>query len=84
MLSVVRSNNLPLPQPDTEAFDKAANRKYGHLRLSNRMNVAMSRQRSLLVAVGDASMARSPDAEIAVPALLAFLNLCGGPHGLVR
>lgn len=84
LLSVVRSNNLRLPQPDTEAFDKAANRKYGHLRLSNRLNVAMSRQRSLLVAVGDAAMARGPDAEIAVPALAALLNLCGGQHGLVR
>lgn len=84
LLSVVRSNNLRLPQPDTEAFDKAANRKYGHLRLSNRLNVAMSRQRSLLVAVGDAAMARGTEAEIAVPALVAFLNLCGGQHGLVR
>jgi superfamily I DNA and/or RNA helicase len=84
LLSMVRSNDLRLPQPGTEAFETAANRKYGHLRLSNRMNVAMSRQRSLLVAVGDAAMARGTEAEIAVPALVAFLNLCGGQHGLVR
>ena len=84
LLSVVRSNDQRLPQPGNEAFETAANRKYGHLRLSNRMNVAMSRQRSLLVAVGDAAMARGTEAEIAVPALVAFLNLCGGQHGLVR
>jgi hypothetical protein len=84
LLSVVRSNDQRLSQPGTEDFEKKANRKYGHLRLSNRLNVAMSRQRSLLVAVGDSAMARGPDAEIAVPALAAFLNLCGGLHGLVR
>lgn len=86
LLSVVRSNDhrLPKEKSDTNAFDEAANSKYGHLRLSNRLNVAMSRQRSLLVAVGDAAMAKGSDAEAAVPALAAFLKLCGGQHGFVR
>ena len=84
MLSVVRSNRLPLPpENDAEAFEVAANRKYGHLRLSNRMNVAMSRQRSLLIAVGDQAMAEFPGSEKAVPALRAFLELCMGGHGHV-
>ncbi len=86
LLSVVRSNAIRLSTDGqaVDLFDKAANRKYGHLRLSNRMNVAMSRQRSLLVAVGDRAMARGRDAEAAVPALAEFLKLCEGVHGLVR
>lgn len=82
LLSVVRSNRRPLPADyGSEAFEEAANSKYGHLRLSNRMNVAMSRQRSLLIAVGDKSMAEAPGADKAVPALSAFLALCREDHG---
>ncbi|MGT2430370.1 DEAD/DEAH box helicase [Cupriavidus basilensis] len=57
LLSVVRSNKHRLNKADAgeESFENSANKKYGHLRLSNRMNVAMSRQRSLLIAVGDQS-----------------------------
>lgn len=84
LLSVVRSNRLKLPTgSDPDAFETAANRKYGHLRLSNRMNVAMSRQRSLLVAVGDKAMAESAGAERAVPAMHAFFALCKGGYGHV-
>ena len=84
LLSVVRSNRLPLPpENDVEAFEVAANRKYGHLRLSNRMNVAMSRQRSLLIAVGDKAMAEFPGSEKAAPPMRAFLELCKGGHGHV-
>lgn len=86
LLSVVRSNDFRLPKEGLghEGYEKAANRKYGHLRLSNRMNVAMSRQRSLLVAVGDSAMAQGGGAESAVPALAEFLKLCGGEHGFIR
>lgn len=86
LLSVVRANDFRLPTnpPDHKALERSANRKYGHLRLANRMNVAMSRQRSLLVAVGDSEMARGEAAVNAVPALAAFLKLCGGEHGTVR
>lgn len=86
LLSIVRANNkrLPLGQTSREFYEKAANSKYGHLRLSNRMNVAMSRQRSLLIAVGDKAMATGGGAEAAVPALAAFLALCEGEHGVVR
>ncbi|WP_172591320.1 DEAD/DEAH box helicase [Shewanella xiamenensis] len=59
------------------------NRKFGHLRLVNRMNVAMSRQRSLLIVVGDRAMATSVAAQKAVPALNSFENLCNGEHGFV-
>ncbi len=84
LLSVVRSNRQPMPaENDADAFEAAANRKYGHLRLSNRMNVAMSRQRSLLIAIGDKAMAESPGSDKAVPAMHAFLELCKGGHGHV-
>lgn len=85
LLSVVRSNRKTLPQGEASdaVFEKAANSKYGHLRLSNRMNVAMSRQRSLLIAVGDRRMAEGIAAEKAVPALNAFLQLCQGENGHV-
>jgi hypothetical protein len=72
------------PEDDTEAYEKAANGKFGHLRLSNRMNVAMSRQRSLLIGVGDCAMASGAEAAQAVPALAAFMTLCEGEHGVVR
>ena len=84
LLSVVRSNRQRLPaESDIDGFETLASRKYGHLRLSNRMNVAMSRQRSLLIAVGDKSMAEVPGADKAVPAMHAFLDLCKGRHGHV-
>lgn len=64
--------------------EQQLNRQFGFLRLPNRMNVAMSRQRQMLICVGDASLATSPEAEEAVPALVAFYKLCGGEHGCVR
>lgn len=85
LLSVVRANARVLPgKTDAEAYEKAANAKFGHLRLSNRMNVAMSRQRSLLIAVGDRAMACGAEAEEAVPALAALMALCEGERGIVR
>ncbi|GJN55079.1 DEAD/DEAH box helicase [Pseudomonas tohonis] len=64
--------------------EKQLNRQFGFLRLPNRMNVAMSRQRQMLICVGDAALATSPEAEEAVPALAAFYRMCGGVHGCVR
>lgn len=85
LLSVVNTSTMVLPAPgDAGAREKAANAKYGHLRLSNRMNVAMSRQRSLLVAVGDRALAGGAEADEMVPALAAFLALCEGGRGIVR
>ena len=57
---------------------------FGFLVLPNRLCVAMSRQRKLLVVVGDAEMFASEVAREAVPALVAFHQLTGGPHGFRR
>ncbi len=74
ILSVTRSNELP------DGTDLQRRRKYGHLMLDNRLCVAMSRQRRLLVAVGDLDFVRRADA---LPALQGFVELCEGPHGIV-
>jgi superfamily I DNA and/or RNA helicase len=56
-------------------------RRLGHLMLENRLCVAMSRQRRLLVVVGDREMIEGSDPG-AVPALARFLELCDGEHGV--
>ena len=76
ILSVTRSNSL-------QAKDELSfRRKFGHLMLENRLCVAMSRQQRLLVAVGDEGMLLNDGASTAVPALVAFHNLCRGPNGI--
>jgi superfamily I DNA and/or RNA helicase len=49
---------------------------FGFLELYNRLNVAMSRQEKLLVAVGDSRFFDTPDARKKVPGLYHFLRLC--------
>lgn len=86
LLSNVRSNtrkvcaNLESP----EQREKQLNGKYGFLRLASRMNVAMSRQRKLLIVVGDRGMTDGEEAQEAVPALVSFIELCRGAYGCVR
>lgn len=76
-LSVVRANDKVISgQADGIKKERLLNGKYGHLRVANRLNVAMSRQRKLLIAVGDMCMAQGPESEEAVPALTEFLKLC--------
>jgi superfamily I DNA/RNA helicase len=48
----------------------------GHLCLYNRLNVSMSRQKKLLVVVGDAGALQNQLAEDFVPGLVDFLQLC--------
>ncbi|MEV0711594.1 DEAD/DEAH box helicase [Nocardia aurea] len=57
---------------------------FGFLVLPNRLNVAMSRQKRLLIAVGDASHITSDAGRAAVPALAAFHALTGGADGFRR
>jgi superfamily I DNA and/or RNA helicase len=45
--------------------------------------VAMSRQRRMLVAVGDQEMFSTTAAHDAVPGLVRFLELCGGEDAVV-
>ena len=76
LLSVVRSNRLP----DRTERDKR--RRYGHLMSPNRLCVAMSRQKRLLIVFGDSALLDAPEAESAVGPLVRFRReLCGGEHG---
>jgi len=94
LLSCVRTWHKPKPakhpndnepeQSTAESHEAQLNRMFGFLRLPNRMNVAMSRQRQMLICVGDAQLATNPDAKEGVPALQAFHQLCGGDHGSLR
>ncbi len=67
-----------------DTHETQLNRLFGFLRLPNRMNVAMSRQRQMLICVGDAQLAANEFAEEGIPALNAFYQLCGGEHGSIR
>jgi len=91
LLSCVRTGPQGRRGPAGRAEDRPEksretllNERYGFLRLPNRMNVAMSRQRQMLICVGDAALATHVDAEDAVPALAALYQLCGGVHGSLR
>lgn len=57
---------------------------YGFLVLPNRLNVAMSRQKRLLITVGDAEHMTSHAGRAAVPALAAFYDMTGGADGFRR
>lgn len=83
LLSTVRSNarQVEIPSPEAETaerdrFELQASSRYGHLRTSNRLNVAMSRQRRMLIAVGERAMFEGPIAEACVPEMNAFLAFC--------
>ena len=75
-LSVVRSIRPDWVQRGTD--EVAARGLFGHLGLYNRLNVAMSRQKRLLVAVGDAGLVQHPLAAQYIPGLVDFYRLSGG------
>jgi hypothetical protein len=93
ILSPVRSNNLKVPK-NTDDNNSALNRKFGHLLLPNRMCVALSRQRRLLIVVGDDTMfserelrngnVDTADLSHPVPGLPEVLRMCGGDHGIFK
>ena len=83
LLSVVRSNarqvdlcSHNVDAAERDRFESQASGRYGHLRTPNRLNVAMSRQRRILIAVGDRAMFEGPIAEACVPEMHAFLKFC--------
>ena len=70
ILSPVRSNDLKALNLED------ARRKFGFLTFENRLNVALSRQRKLLIVVGDRKMYQSGAAKDHVHGLYAFEKLC--------
>jgi hypothetical protein len=68
ILSLVRSNIYQIES------DKDVGKKYGFLTSYNRLNVAMSRAKKLLIAVGDEEMFRKEKAKEHIYGLYAFYN----------
>jgi len=85
LVSLVRTlpANFSLDGLSGLELDQKLTSAYGFLRVDNRLNVALSRQRSLLIMVGDIGLAKHPATQQAAPALSAFLKLCQGGHGFV-
>lgn len=74
-LSMVRTMPKHWKSADEEK-EKDALRLFGHLGLYNRLNVSMSRQKRLLVLVGDSGLISSDLASEFIPGLVDFFNLC--------
>jgi superfamily I DNA and/or RNA helicase len=87
VLSVTRSSRMPRLDPAQAdpghpahaAYEQWARRGYGHLMLTNRLCVAMSRQQRLLIVVGDDAMFTSRLAPAGVAPLTEFHRLCAPP-----
>lgn len=69
-LSMVRSNDLP---SKTE-YDLG--KKYGFITIENRLCVSMSRQKKMLIVVGDKDMLYAPNASKAILPLVNFYEHC--------
>lgn len=77
ILSMTRSNDYGAED------EKSVRRKYGHLIIENRLCVAMSRQKRLLIVAGDVNMLKNASAPKAVPGLVKYLEFCGGADGII-
>lgn len=85
----------PPPESDKEAFeeyktirDKVGSKIYGFLNVENRLCVALSRQKRLLIVVGDADMFRGEIparvAKVCVPAMYNLYKLCESEGSVVN
>jgi len=74
-LSVVRTFQSDR-KPKGESREKQARSLFGHLCLYNRLNVSMSRQKKLLVVVGDSGLLNNDLAREFIPGLVDFYDLC--------
>lgn len=63
-------------KPKDDDREKQARTLFGHLCLYNRLNVSMSRQKKLLVVVGDSGLLQSNLSAEFVPGLVDFHKLC--------
>lgn len=76
-LSMVRTMPKNIAKAITaDDKEKVARRLFGHLCLYNRLNVSMSRQKKLLVVVGDHELLCNDIAAEFIPSLVDFYELC--------
>ena len=61
---------------DDEEEAKQARKLFGFLTMYNRLNVSMSRQKKLLVVVGDSNLLKTDLADRYIPGLVDFYLLC--------
>ena len=79
-LSIVRT--IPHAwRPQDQDRARQARTLFGHLGLYNRLNVSMSRQKKLLVAVGDSALVRNDLASDFIPGLVDFHQLANRRAG---
>lgn len=83
-LSVVRTIPQGWRPPRGQDRAKQAQKLFGHLCLYNRLNVSMSRQKKLLVAVGDPALVTSDLASEYIPGLVDFHQLARGSRSAAR
>jgi hypothetical protein len=79
LLSITRSapaDDNVRPRIGSREYIRWVRRRYGHLLLKNRLCVAMSRQRRLLIAVGDATMFEPDRAPVEAAPIADFLRIC--------
>jgi superfamily I DNA and/or RNA helicase len=74
-LSVVRTKSA-VPNLAADRV-RRARQLFGHLCLHNRLNVAMSRQKRLLVVAGDSALLESDLASEFIPSLVNFRDMAG-------
>lgn len=78
-LSMVRSQSQSSKFFQERNFSaKKQQQVFGHLMSKNRLCVSVTRQKKVLVLVGDSQLIQSPIAKQAVPELQAFYELCKG------
>jgi hypothetical protein len=83
LLSLTRSSEVR--QDRRATFPPTVGQRYGHVLMPNRMCVAMSRQKKLLIMVGDEAMVRPETAAPEAARLTNFWRLCREhPAGRVR
>lgn len=78
-LSIVRTQNQQRLESWTKKekdYDRIQRGVFGHLMSENRLCVSMSRQKKVLIVVGDGVLANTQIAIDAVPALKNFYDLC--------
>ena len=75
-LSMVRTMPTRYIPKEEDTRETQARRFFGHLCLYNRLNVSMSRQKRLLVVVGDSSLLNGDLPEEFIPGLVDFHKLC--------
>lgn len=67
----------PLVWPSGDSKEaKEARRRFGFLTMYNRLNVSMSRQKKLLVVVGDSNLLKTDLSDKYIPGLVDFYLLC--------